>query len=91
MTDILLACRGNWTDPESGELVATIVPGLGGDQGMFSNDGQYFFPQGNMAIQFEADQKYAFMQYTGVGYVVFFQYDSWIESETLFLQYCWHW
>ncbi|KAI0710441.1 hypothetical protein C8T65DRAFT_695565 [Cerioporus squamosus] len=57
--------RGNLTDPTSGKLAGTVLPGSA-DTGTISESG-FFFPDVVLAVRWEVDQKLAYLHATGVG------------------------
>ncbi|RPD65777.1 hypothetical protein L227DRAFT_597222 [Lentinus tigrinus ALCF2SS1-6] len=56
---------GNLTDPTSGKLAATVLPGSA-DTGVISNSGA-FFPVVSLPLRWEVDQKLAYLHVTGIG------------------------
>lgn len=57
---------GNLTDPTSDDVVAKIVPAIGGEVGLLSNDGT-FFPDIRITAQWVNDKKLAYLAIHGVG------------------------
>ncbi|KIK54022.1 hypothetical protein GYMLUDRAFT_49083 [Collybiopsis luxurians FD-317 M1] len=61
---------GNVTDATTGELVATVIPSLGGDLGIVSNVNGKLYTDFSMILQWADDQTLAFLKLDGFGSVV---------------------
>jgi hypothetical protein len=57
---------GNLTDAKTKEIVAKIVPGIGGETGLIGSNGN-FYPDARIVLQWVKDQKFAYVTVTGVG------------------------
>ncbi|KAF5339294.1 hypothetical protein D9757_014870 [Collybiopsis confluens] len=60
---------GNFTDSKTGELVATLLPALGGGFGINSTVDAKFYVDAVMVIQFVDDNEYAYLKLNGIGSV----------------------
>jgi len=56
---------GNWTSPD-GTLLATVVPGVGGEHGYIDSTGVFHLDV-RYTVQFVADKKWAYYQAKGFG------------------------
>ncbi|KIK56521.1 hypothetical protein GYMLUDRAFT_247771 [Collybiopsis luxurians FD-317 M1] len=61
---------GNVTDVTTGELVATVVPDIGGDLGLVSNVNGKLYTDLSLVLQWTDDQTLAFLKLDGIGSVV---------------------
>ena len=56
---------GNWTNTD-GSLLATLVPGIGGEQGYIDSNGLFQLDV-RYVVQFASDKKFGYVQAKGVG------------------------
>ncbi|KAF5368233.1 hypothetical protein D9757_011222 [Collybiopsis confluens] len=59
--------EGNFTDPKTGELVARLLPNLGGGFGINSTVDAKFYVDAVMVMQFVDDNQYAYLKLNGIG------------------------
>ena len=57
--------RGNLTDPSTGAVVATFIPGIGGELGVFGSNG-IFYPDVRAVAQFVDDSSLVYLNLRGV-------------------------
>ncbi|KAF5380340.1 hypothetical protein D9757_007928 [Collybiopsis confluens] len=58
---------GNFSDSKTGELVATLLPNLGGGFGINSTIDAKFYVDAAMVMQFVDDNQYAYLKLNGIG------------------------
>ncbi|KAJ3984481.1 hypothetical protein F5890DRAFT_1302014 [Lentinula detonsa] len=58
---------GNCTDPTSGEVVANVVPNVGGEFGIISSENQALYTEVHLVLQFVDDGDIAYLSGEGVG------------------------
>jgi len=63
--DKQLGDRGNWTKTD-GSLLATVVPGMGGENGYTDSNGLFHLDI-RYTIQFVSDNKFGYVQLKGYG------------------------
>ncbi|KAG8795953.1 hypothetical protein FRC12_007766 [Ceratobasidium sp. 428] len=59
------AISGNMTSPQ-GKVIATVVPGVGGETGLVDKNGNFQIQSRNI-FQFVDDKKYVFIEGSGIG------------------------
>ncbi|KAF5380333.1 hypothetical protein D9757_007923 [Collybiopsis confluens] len=59
--------EGNFTDPQTGELVARLLPALGGGFGINSTVDAKFYVDAVMVMQFVDDNQFAYLKLNGIG------------------------
>ncbi|KAF5380339.1 hypothetical protein D9757_007929 [Collybiopsis confluens] len=59
--------KGNFTDSKTGELVANLLPNLGGGFGINSTIDAKFYVDAAMVMQFVDDNQYAYLKLNGIG------------------------
>ncbi|KAJ7587479.1 hypothetical protein C8J56DRAFT_1050694 [Mycena floridula] len=57
---------GNLTDPVTGDVVAILIPGLGGETGLIASN-NVFYPSAQVGFQWVDDKKFAWAEFHGTG------------------------